>query len=236
VDGALMPGNSKRKGAIRKSSKRPTAGSGGRVRQGLEGRGPTPKAADRPNHKAHKFKVKSEQSASAQHSELAMQAPLQSLKPELHVKPHAPLAQVAVAFVTAGQAAQLPPQEFTLVFERQRPLQSCVPMGQTPMQAAPFAMQTLAQTFSPIGHFAPQVVPSHVAAPPCGAEQAEQEVPHDAGELSSEQPPLQAWKPAPHEKPHRWLALQVAVPWVTAGHSAAMQQVADAMHVVPQRL
>src|SRR6478672_7930168 len=60
-----MPGNSKRKGAIRKSSKRPTAGSGGRVRQGLEGKGPTPKAADRPNHKAHKSKVRSEQSASA---------------------------------------------------------------------------------------------------------------------------------------------------------------------------
>ncbi len=34
-----MPGNSQRKGAIRKSSKRPTAGSGGRVRRGLEGRG-----------------------------------------------------------------------------------------------------------------------------------------------------------------------------------------------------
>ena len=60
-----MPGNSKRKGAIRKSSKRPTAGSGGRVRQGLEGKGPTPKAADRPNHKAHKFKNKAEQATSA---------------------------------------------------------------------------------------------------------------------------------------------------------------------------
>ena len=46
-----MPGNSQRKGAIRKSSKRPTAGSGGRVRRGLEGKGPTPKAADRPNHR-----------------------------------------------------------------------------------------------------------------------------------------------------------------------------------------
>jgi 23S rRNA (guanosine2251-2'-O)-methyltransferase len=55
-----MPGNSQRKGAIRKSSKRPTAGSGGRVRRGLEGRGPTPKAADRPNHKAHKLRAKSE--------------------------------------------------------------------------------------------------------------------------------------------------------------------------------
>jgi 23S rRNA (guanosine2251-2'-O)-methyltransferase len=61
---ALMPGNSQRKGAIRKSSKRPTAGSGGRVRRGLEGRGPTPKAADRPNHKAHKMRAKSERDAS----------------------------------------------------------------------------------------------------------------------------------------------------------------------------
>lgn len=49
-----MPGNSQRKGAIRKSGKGPAAGSGGRVRRGLEGRGPTPKAKDRPNHKAYK--------------------------------------------------------------------------------------------------------------------------------------------------------------------------------------
>lgn len=58
-----MPGNSQRKGAIRKTSKKPAAGSGGRVRRGLEGRGPTPKAADRPNHKAHKLKAKAERSA-----------------------------------------------------------------------------------------------------------------------------------------------------------------------------
>ena len=165
-----------------------------------------------------------------------MQAPLQSLKPESHVKPQAPLAQVAVALVTAGQAAQREPQEFTLVFERQRPLQSCVPMGQMPMQAAPFGMQTLAQTFWPVGQLAPQVVPSQVAVPPCGVEQAEQDVPHDAGEVSPEQPPLQAWKPEAHEKPHKWLALQVATPWVTSGHSAAGQQLVAAMHVVPQRL
>ncbi len=50
-----MPGNSARKGAIKKSGKgNPTAGSGGRVRRGLEGKGPTPKAVDRPYHKAHK--------------------------------------------------------------------------------------------------------------------------------------------------------------------------------------
>jgi 23S rRNA (guanosine2251-2'-O)-methyltransferase len=60
-----MPGNSQRKGAIRKQSKKPTAGSGGRVRRGLEGRGPTPKAVDRPNHKAHKFKARAEKAAGA---------------------------------------------------------------------------------------------------------------------------------------------------------------------------
>jgi 23S rRNA (guanosine2251-2'-O)-methyltransferase len=59
-----MPGNSQRRGAIRKSSKRPTAGSGGRVRRGLEGKGPTPKAVDRPHHKAHKLKAKADREAS----------------------------------------------------------------------------------------------------------------------------------------------------------------------------
>lgn len=56
-----MPGNSKRKGAIRKSGKgNPTAGSGGRVRRGLEGKGPTPRAEDRPYHQAHKRKAKAQ--------------------------------------------------------------------------------------------------------------------------------------------------------------------------------
>lgn len=49
-----MPGNSQRKGAVRHKGKGNTAGSGGRVRRGLEGRGPTPKAEDRPYHKAYK--------------------------------------------------------------------------------------------------------------------------------------------------------------------------------------
>jgi 23S rRNA (guanosine2251-2'-O)-methyltransferase len=56
-----VAGNSKRKGAIRKTSKGPTAGSGGRVRRGLEGKGPTPKAADRPYHKAHKARQRQEE-------------------------------------------------------------------------------------------------------------------------------------------------------------------------------
>ncbi len=49
-----MPGNSRRRGAIKRTGKgNPTAGSGGRVRRSLEGRGPTPKATERPAHKAH---------------------------------------------------------------------------------------------------------------------------------------------------------------------------------------
>ena len=58
-----MAGNSKRKGAIKKTGKgNPTAGSGGRVRRGLEGKGPTPKAKDRPYHKAHKLAQKTAKS------------------------------------------------------------------------------------------------------------------------------------------------------------------------------
>ncbi len=49
-----MPGNSSRKGAIRKTNKKPGVGSGGQVRRGLAGKGPTPKAKDRPYHQAHK--------------------------------------------------------------------------------------------------------------------------------------------------------------------------------------
>ena len=49
-----MAGNSQRRGAVRKGGKKgPVVGSGGQRRRGLEGKGPTPKAADRPNHKAH---------------------------------------------------------------------------------------------------------------------------------------------------------------------------------------
>ncbi|MCW2848148.1 MAG: methyltransferase, TrmH family, group 3 [Marmoricola sp.] len=56
-----MPGNSQRKGAIKKGGKgNPTAGSGGRVRRGLEGKGPTPKAKDRPYHKSYTKPVKSD--------------------------------------------------------------------------------------------------------------------------------------------------------------------------------
>lgn len=57
-----MAGNSKRPGATRKagSKKGPTTGTGGKGRKALEGRGPTPKAEDRPYHVAHKRKAAAE--------------------------------------------------------------------------------------------------------------------------------------------------------------------------------
>ena len=51
-----MPGNSQRKGAVRRKGKSNTAGPGGRVGRGLEGRGPTPKAEDREYHAKHQAK------------------------------------------------------------------------------------------------------------------------------------------------------------------------------------
>ena len=47
-----MAGNSRRQGAVRKSKKGATVGSGGQSRKGLRGRGPTPRAADRTGHPA----------------------------------------------------------------------------------------------------------------------------------------------------------------------------------------
>jgi len=59
-----MAGNSSRKGAIQKSNKKGAqVGSGGVRRRALEGKGPTPKAEDRPYHKAHRAKQLSERSA-----------------------------------------------------------------------------------------------------------------------------------------------------------------------------
>ncbi len=48
---------------MRKLKKGPTVGTGGYGRKALEGKGPTPKAEDRPYHKAHKGKQLAERSA-----------------------------------------------------------------------------------------------------------------------------------------------------------------------------
>ena len=47
-----MPGNSARRGAVRKSKKGATVGSGGKGRAALRGRGPTPRAEERAGHPA----------------------------------------------------------------------------------------------------------------------------------------------------------------------------------------
>lgn len=58
-----MAGNSQRRGAIAKGAKGPSKGSGGQRKRGLAGKGPTPKAEDRPNHKAHRAKELAARSA-----------------------------------------------------------------------------------------------------------------------------------------------------------------------------
>ena len=65
-----MAGNSQRRGAVRNtgSKKGAQVGSGGQRRRGLEGKGPTPKATDRPNHKAHKIAAAKAKSAGPQRS------------------------------------------------------------------------------------------------------------------------------------------------------------------------
>jgi 23S rRNA (guanosine2251-2'-O)-methyltransferase len=55
--------NKPRAGAVRKSKKGPTKGSGGQGRKALEGRGPTPKAEEREYHPAGKRKALAERSA-----------------------------------------------------------------------------------------------------------------------------------------------------------------------------
>ena len=62
-----MPGNERPRGAVRRpgSKKGPTVGSGGQRRKGLEGKGPTPKAEDRPYHPAYKAKRRAEARAAA---------------------------------------------------------------------------------------------------------------------------------------------------------------------------
>ena len=62
-----MAGNSERRGAVRKGSSKKvaSAGTGGKNRRSLEGRGPTPKAEDREYHPAHKAKLAAERRAVA---------------------------------------------------------------------------------------------------------------------------------------------------------------------------
>jgi len=60
-----MAGNSQRRGAVAKPGRKKgaTVGSGGQRKRGLEGKGPTPKAKDRPYHKAYKAAQKEQRAA-----------------------------------------------------------------------------------------------------------------------------------------------------------------------------
>ena len=62
-----MAGNSQRRGATRKAGTKKGArvGTGGHSRRALEGKGPTPKAEDRPYHAAHKRKVAAEKASTS---------------------------------------------------------------------------------------------------------------------------------------------------------------------------
>ena len=64
-----MAGNSQRRGAVRKAGtkKGPTVGSGGNRRRGLEGKGATPPAKDRPNHPAAKRAAKAARQQQGRH-------------------------------------------------------------------------------------------------------------------------------------------------------------------------
>lgn len=64
-----MAGNSQRRGAVRKAGtkKGPTIGSGGVRRRGLEGRGATPRADQRPHHPAAKKAAKAARQAQGRH-------------------------------------------------------------------------------------------------------------------------------------------------------------------------
>jgi 23S rRNA (guanosine2251-2'-O)-methyltransferase len=64
-----MAGNSKRRGAVRKegTKKGPTVGSGGVRRRGLEGKGATPAAKDRPHHPAAKRAAKAARKQQGRH-------------------------------------------------------------------------------------------------------------------------------------------------------------------------
>lgn len=76
-----MPGNSQRRGAVRKegSKKGASGGTGGKNRRSLEGKGPTPKAEERPGHPAARRAARKERAeagrrAARQRSESAAAA------------------------------------------------------------------------------------------------------------------------------------------------------------------
>ncbi len=101
----------------------------------------------------------------------------------LQVNPQLVPSHVAVPFMGVEHAVHDVPHEFGLVFCWQVPLQSWLPLAHTPEQDAVEAMQTPAHSFIPDGHVPPHIVPSQVAVPPVGTEQAVQLEPQELIEV-----------------------------------------------------
>ena len=75
-----MAGNSSRRGAVRKGKKGPSKGTGGNNKKRLAGKGPTPKAEDRPYHAAAKRKKAAAKPASRSASSRGAAKPARSEK------------------------------------------------------------------------------------------------------------------------------------------------------------
>jgi hypothetical protein len=73
------------------------------------------------------------------------------------------------------------------------PLQSWVPIGQTPLHDWLDGMHMPAHSFMSAGQVPPHCVPSHVAAPPVGTEHAVQLDPHELTDVLLAQADPHTW-------------------------------------------
>jgi hypothetical protein len=136
------------------------------------------------------------------------------------VKSHLDPSHVAIAPAGATQGAQEDgPQELTLVFSAQTPLQSCVRSGQEPVQGAASSMHSPRHSFLPAGQVPPHLVPSQIAVPPLISGHGWQETPQLPISLSPRQVLPQRWVPAPHPGPPPEVGAEPESPGIPSGAS-----------------
>jgi len=87
------------------------------------------------------------------------------------VNPHLVPSQVAVPCAGGTHGVQDMPHVATAVSGWQLPLQSWLPVGQSPPHDIAAVTQAPAHSLVSLGQVAPQDVPSQVAVPPVGATQ-----------------------------------------------------------------
>jgi hypothetical protein len=120
------------------------------------------------------------------------QAPAQSFVPVGQVAPHETPSHVAVPPVGCTHGAQATPQVRTSVFETQKSLHRCIPIGQSPPHTVVSGAQAVPMhSLVPAGQNAPHETPSHVAPPPVGAKQGKQLSPQWSTSMRETQTPLQ---------------------------------------------